>query len=236
MTAPALPDLTACLFDLDGTLVDTLGDFEIALNAMLAAYGRRPVGRAQIACMVGRGTPHLIAAALALEADAPQVDAQAAQALYLQQYARINGQHAHVCAGAAECLAALRAAGLPLACVTNKPQALAQTLLEGLGLAQHFAHIFGGESFARRKPDPLPLLQACRALGSAPRHTLMVGDSVFDAQAARAAGCPFALLDYGYKGGVDAAAISADWRISSLAQLSVLITQVGEEETVSSLQ
>ena len=138
--------------------------------------------------------------------------------------------------GAAECLAALRAAGLPLACVTNKPQALAQTLLEGLGLAQHFAHIFGGESFARRKPDPLPLLQACRALGSAPRHTLMVGDSVFDAQAARAAGCPFALLDYGYKGGVNAAAISADWRISSLAQLSVLITQVGEEETVSSLQ
>ena len=104
------------------------------------------------------------------------------------------------------------------------------------GLAQHFAHIFGGESFARRKPDPLPLLQACRALGSAPRHTLMVGDSVFDAQAARAAGCPFALLDYGYKGGVNAAAISADWRISSLAQLSVLITQVGEEETVSSLQ
>ena len=122
MSSPALPHLTACLFDLDGTLVDTLGDFEAALGAMLEAHGRARVSRAQIARMVGRGTPALIAAALALEPDAPPLDAEAAQALYLQHYFRINGTHARVYAGAAEALAALHARGLPLACVTNKPQ------------------------------------------------------------------------------------------------------------------
>ncbi|MBQ9578314.1 MAG: phosphoglycolate phosphatase [Ottowia sp.] len=219
MSSPALPHFTACLFDLDGTLVDTLGDFEAALGAMLETHGRARVSRAQIARMVGRGTPALIAAALALEPDAPPLDAEAAQALYLQHYFRINGQHARVYAGAAEALAALHAQGVPLACVTNKPQAAACALLAQKGLAPFFAHIFGGESFARRKPDPLPLIEACRALGSAPAHTLMVGDSAFDAQAAAAAGCPFALVAGGYAGDAPAGAIAADWHLDNLAQL-----------------
>lgn len=219
MPSPALPRLEACLFDLDGTLVDTLDDFEAALGAMLQAHGRARVGREQIARMVGRGTPALIEAALALEPDAPPVDAAAAQALYLQHYFRINGTHARAYAGAAEALAALHALGVPLACVTNKPQAAARALLAQKGLAQHFAHVFGGDSFARRKPDPLPLIEACRALGSAPAHTLMVGDSVFDAQAAAAAGCPFALVAGGYTGGAPACTIAADWHLDNLAQL-----------------
>ena len=227
MTSTAAPTrLEACLFDLDGTLVDTLGDFEAALGAMLEAYGRRRVSRAQIARMVGRGTPALIAAALTLEPDAPPVDAEAAQALYLQHYFRINGQRARVCAGAAQALAALRARGVPLACVTNKPQPAARALLAQKGLAQHFAHIFGGESFVRRKPDPLPLLEACRALGSAPEHTLMVGDSAFDAQAAAAAGCPFALVAGGYAGDAPPGAIAADWHLDNLTQLKGIFCPV----------
>ena len=138
---------------------------------------------------------------------------------YQQHYRSVSGQHAVVYPGVLAGLQTLQAAGLALACVTNKPVAFAKPLLAQLGLAEFFSHVFGGDSFARKKPDPMPLLKACEALGTLPGRTLMVGDSSNDAAAARAAGCPVVLVTYGYNHGQPARNVDADRFVDSLAQL-----------------
>jgi phosphoglycolate phosphatase len=142
---------------------------------------------------------------------------------YVHHYLAINGQHAPIYAGVAEGLAMLRARGLRLACLTNKPIAFARPLLAAKGLDGYFEHLFGGEAFERKKPDPLPLLKTCEALGSAPARTLMVGDSSNDAQAARAAGCPVVLVSYGYNHGQPVREVDADGFVDSLAELDGLL-------------
>jgi phosphoglycolate phosphatase len=117
-------------------------------------------------------------------------------------------------------LAGLRAAGLKLACLTNKPVAFARELLAAKGLAGAFQLCFGGDSFARKKPDPLPLLEACKALGTSPARTLMVGDSRNDVLAARGAGCPVVLVSYGYNHGEPAGSAGADRVIDRLDELA----------------
>ena len=229
----------ACMVDLDGTLVDTLGDFEAALGAMLTAIGRPPVTRAQIGRMVGKGSEHLIRAALALTAppDAPQ-DPAAQEALaeqawrhYQAAYLRTNGQYSTVYPGAEAGLKALRAQGLRLACLTNKPIAFAHPLLAAKGLEGYFDHVFGGDSFARKKPDPLPLIETCRALGTPPAQTLMVGDSSNDAAAARAAACPVVLVTYGYNHGEPIRAVDADGFVDRLDALPARLLPAGTAQT-----
>jgi phosphoglycolate phosphatase len=211
--------LQAAIVDLDGTMVDTVGDFEVALNAMLTDHALPPVDRAFIARTVGKGSEHLIRSTLA------QVGAEAslyasAFARYQHHYLAINGQHSVVYPGVVDGLRQLAAAGLQLACLTNKPTAFARPLLAAKGLDGFFAHVFGGDAFARKKPDPLPLLETCRALGSLPAHTLMVGDSSNDAQAARAAGCPVVLVNYGYNHGQPVADARPDAVIAGLNALA----------------
>ena len=192
--------LQAVIVDLDGTLIDTVGDFEVALNAMLAELNLPAVGRSFIARTVGKGSEHLIRSTLA-QAGADAGLYATAWARYQHHYLAINGQYSAVYPGVVEGLQRLAAAGLPLACLTNKPTAFARPLLVAKGLDGFFVHVFGGDAFARKKPDPLPLLETCRALGTLPAHTLMVGDSSNDALAAHAAGCPVALVNYGYNHG-----------------------------------
>ena len=211
-------DLDAAIVDLDGTLVDTVGDFELALNGALADLGFAPVSRAFIARTVGKGTEHLIRSTLA-EAGAPAARFDEADARYRAHYLRINGERSVVYPGAAEGLAALKAAGLKLACLTNKPAAFARPLLAAKDLARWFEHAFGGDAFERKKPHPLPLLKTCEALGTEPSRTLMVGDSVNDAQAARAAGCPVVLVRYGYNHGEPVEAAGADAVLDRIDEL-----------------
>jgi phosphoglycolate phosphatase len=154
---------------------------------------------------------------------APASDYDAAWARYQHHYIAINGQHSAVYPGVLQGLAALRGLGLRLACLTNKPNAFAQPLLAQKGLDVFFEFAFGGDAFARKKPDPLPLLQTCKALGTDPGHTLMVGDSQNDADAARAAGCPVVLVGYGYNHGEPAASARPDAVIASLADLPALL-------------
>ncbi len=211
--------LQAVIVDLDGTLVDTVGDFEVALNAMLAEQGLPPVGRAFIALTVGKGSEHLIRSTLA-QAGADAGLYATAYARYQHHYLAINGQYSAVYPGVVDGLRRLAAAGLPLACLTNKPTAFARPLLAAKGLSGFFVHVFGGDAFARKKPDPLPLLETCRALGTLPAHTLMVGDSSNDAQAARAAGCPVVLVNYGYNHGQPVADARPDAVIAGLDALA----------------
>lgn len=213
-----LRDFDAALVDLDGTLVDTVGDFEVALGRMLADLGLAPVDRAFIERTIGQGSEHLIRCTLA-EAGGPSGAYDEAWQRYQAHYRVINGCHSAVYPGVEEGLARLRAAGLELVCLTNKPAAFARELLAAKGLAEAFAHCFGGDSFARKKPDPMPLIEACKALGTSPARTLMVGDSRNDVLAARGAGCPVVLVRYGYNHGEPAEAAGADWVIERLDEL-----------------
>jgi phosphoglycolate phosphatase len=132
-----------------------------------------------------------------------------------------NGQASEVYPGVREGLQALAARGFKMACLTNKPLAFAKPLLQAKGLDGFFSHVFGGDSFERKKPDPLPLLKTCEALGTRPENTLMVGDSSNDAQAAHAAGCPVVLMTYGYNHGHDIRATPALTYLDRLSQLDI---------------
>ena len=220
--------LDACIVDLDGTLIDTLGDFEVALNHMLATLSRPAVSRAVIEQLVGKGSEHLIRSVLAhVEAQRGNPGFVVSSALfdeawqaYQRHYRLINGRHSAVYPGVVEGLRALQGAGLRLACLTNKPGAFARPLLQAKGLDSFFTAVFGGDAFERKKPDPLPLLKTCEALGSEAGRTLMIGDSSNDAQAARAAGCPVVLVSYGYNHGQPVRAVDADGYLDSLADLA----------------
>lgn len=210
----------ACMLDLDGTLVDTLGDFVAVLHLMLADLGLPPVSREFVEHTIGRGGEHLVRQTLA-HAGADPALFDRAWALYQRHYAAVNGEHAAVYPGVVEGLAALRGLGLPLAVLTNKPAAPARELLRRKGLAGYFAQVFGGDDFPKKKPDPLPLLNTCEALGTPPSATWMIGDSRNDAEAARAAGCPLVLVTYGYNHGEDIRAVPALQHVGRLDEISL---------------
>lgn len=172
--------------------------------------------------MVGKGSAHLLRSALQHGGLTPAAAARLqpdAWTRYQAHYLASNGAHSNVYPGVVEGLTALRACGLPLACLTNKPVGFARPLLQAKGLAGFFSHVFGGDSFERTKPDPLPLLKTCAALGTAPANTLVVGDSQNDGIAARAAGCPVVLVTYGYNHGEPIEQAPHDRLIGSLTEL-----------------
>jgi phosphoglycolate phosphatase len=222
-TAPMqLIGLRAAIVDLDGTMIDTVDDFAVALNAVLADLSLPRIERAFIERTIGKGSEHLIRSTLAEVGADPALYA-AAWALYQQHYEVVNGEHSAVFPGVPEGLEWLAAAGFKLACLTNKPTAFAVTLLRKKGLDRFFEAVFGGDAFERKKPDPLPLIRTCETLGFAPVQTLMVGDSSNDARAARAAGCPVVLVSYGYNHGEPVAAVDTDGVVDRLDQLGGLL-------------
>jgi phosphoglycolate phosphatase len=211
----------ACILDLDGTLVDTLGDFVAVLGRVLNELGLAAAPRAFVERTVGQGSEHLIRTTLAhVGGDARLYET--AWTSYQAHYAALNGNHAEVYPGVREGLVRLRARGLPLAVLTNKPAAFARELLRRKGLFDHFDFVFGGDDFERKKPDPLPLLKTCEALGTRPGQTWMVGDSRNDAQAADAAGCPLVLVSYGYNHGENIRAVPAREHVNRLDEISWL--------------
>ncbi|TFZ01720.1 phosphoglycolate phosphatase [Ramlibacter humi] len=212
-------DLQAAIVDLDGTMVDTLGDFTEALRRVHQDLGLPVLDSPSIERMVGKGSEHLIRSALAAAGGAASLYDPAWDA-YQRHYGRINGRHSDVFPGVAEGLQSLRGRGLRLACLTNKPTGFARELLAEKGLAEFFDVVFGGDAFERKKPDPLPLLRTCEALGTATARTLAIGDSSNDAAAARAAGCPVVLVTYGYNHGEPVRAVDADGFVDSLAELA----------------
>lgn len=214
----------AAIIDLDGTLVDTLGDFTAALDAMLAELSLPRVSASVVERFIGKGSEHLIRATLS-HVGAGEGLYDRAWASYQSAYRGLNGRRADVYPGVEEGLRRLRAAGLRLACLTNKPGEFARELLRMKGLDGAFEQVFGGDAFERKKPDPLPLLKTCEALGCAPGRTLVVGDSRNDAAAARAAGCPVVLVTYGYNHGEPVRSVDADAFVDSLAEVPALLSR-----------
>lgn len=233
MDAASAPHLLhsckAVMIDLDGTMVDTLGDFAKAVDGMLQDLKLPALDASHIEHMVGKGSEHLLHSVLThvlTEAGEGDVATKVAQCMpeawnrYQWHYERVNGQFSALYPGVEQGLQALAKTGLPMACLTNKPTAFAHELLKAKGLHGYFSHVFGGDAFERKKPDPMPLLKTCEALGTQPATTLMVGDSSNDASAARAAGCPVVLVTYGYNHGEPIRAVNADAFVDSLVELT----------------
>ncbi len=219
--------LEAVLFDLDGTLLDTVGDISLALNRTLDDYGWAPVASDDVRRMIGRGSPILIeraAAAQHRELDEPTQTAMVER--FFHHYGRLqeSGEFdAKPYSGVAECLRRLHGAGVRTAVVTNKQHRFALGLLERLNLSGWVDLVVGGDSCKRRKPDPEPLLFACEFFRVPPSRTLMVGDSINDVQAARGARIPIICVSYGYNEGQDPRELPCDVLIDDLAELPSMI-------------
>ena len=218
--------IRAAIIDLDGTMLHTVPDFELALNGMRAGLGLAPITEAIIEPMVGKGSEKLIRDVLALDFDAARTDAvfEEAMASYQRHYLQINGQCSTLYPEVIEGLQALKALGLRLACVTNKPIAFATPLLAQKGLAPYFEIVYGGDSLPKKKPDPLPLLQVCGDFDLAPSQVVAIGDSSNDAEAARAAGCFVLTVPYGYNHGQSVQSINSDGIVDSLREAAKWIS------------
>lgn len=215
----------AVLFDLDGTLVDSVPDLATAVDATLAEFGREPAGEARVREWVGNGAQRLVKRALtgSMDGEPPAALFEQAFPRFLEHYGRHLSDRSRLYPGVAEALATLRAQGLALAVVTNKPERFVAPLLSALGIARDFAVVVGGDTLARKKPHPAPLLHAADALGAAPAATLMVGDSRNDVLAARAAGMGIVCVPYGYNHGEDIRLAAPDAVVEDLRELASLL-------------
>lgn len=219
--------LSAVLFDLDGTLLDTAADIALALNRAISKQGCRELTEDEVRRMIGRGSPILIERALASQGRT--VDG-AAQAALLERFFHYYGElevsnedRAQPYTGVLESLQTVHESALRTAVVTNKHHRFAAALLERLGLARWVDVVVGGDTCARRKPDPQPLLFACELLRVPASESLMVGDSVNDVRAARAAGIPIVCVSYGYNEGRAPQTLECDVLIDSLTELPALL-------------
>lgn len=185
------------LFDLDGTLIDSVPDLTNALNEVLREYGHPPLSRAEVAPMVGDGVPALVGRAFAARG-ASTVEAAAALPRYIEVYEANATNLTRPYPGVVATLAALRRDGYRTAVCTNKLQQATETVLQGLELAMLFDGVAGGDRYPVKKPDPGHLLRLIDELGGSPERAAMVGDSENDAAAARAAGLSLILMGYGY--------------------------------------
>jgi len=219
--------LDALLFDLDGTLLDTAADIAVALNRALAEFHLQPMPDIDVRRMIGRGSPILIERAAASQGRALDQTTQAAMVeRFFHHYGALQENEefqAQPYAGVSEGLRLLHGAGLRTAVVTNKQERFASGLLERLHLKQWIDLVVGGDSCERRKPDPQPLLYACGRLDAPPSRTLMVGDSINDVEAARAAQIAVVCVPYGYNEGNDPRELPCDALIEDLSQLPPLL-------------
>jgi phosphoglycolate phosphatase len=188
---------TALVFDLDGTLVDSLPDLEAALVATLREVGAPALSRDEVRGMIGDGTAALVSRALAARGLPPaMLSERLARFLALYEAAPVARSRPYP--GVPETLAALRRDGRSLAVCTNKPQRATLAVLSGLGLEEFFAGIIGGDVLPVKKPDPGHLRAAIEAIGAMPGDAVMIGDNEHDVATAKAAGVPVILVRYGY--------------------------------------
>ncbi|MFC5472833.1 phosphoglycolate phosphatase [Paraherbaspirillum soli] len=214
----ALSGIAAAIIDLDGTMLDTAPDFHVAVNRTRADLDLAPLDQQTIVDFVGKGSENLIRRVLSLDYTPPEVEHHFAAALdsYQRHYQAINGTHATLYPEVIDGLQAMRDKGLRLACVTNKPIVFALALLEKAGLRQYFELVYGGDSFPKKKPDPMPLLAVCSEFDLEPAQIVAIGDSSNDAQAARAAGCRVFNVPYGYNHGEPIQDVESDGIVATL--------------------
>lgn len=213
------------VFDLDGTLVDSVPDLANAVNATLSDLQLPEHHQDEVRGWIGNGAQLLIKRALAGD-----IKGDVSAELFEKVYPSFLAYYAeHLCIdsvlyeGVTDTLQALKQSGVTLACVTNKPSQFTAPLLEQLGLAEFFEYIACGDTFSEKKPHPMPLLKVAEHFNVKPDQSLMVGDSINDIQAAISAGFRSVCVDYGYAGEHDIYTMGADVVISRFSQLNELL-------------
>ena len=210
--------IKAVVIDLDGTLLDTAPDLADAAMAMANELGLQPVDLATVKTYIGNGVSRLVKRVLTRQMDA-EPDAELfsrALPLYEKHYGAGVSRKSKPFAGVIEGLDALKKMGVRLACITNKAEKFTVPLLKDTNLFDYFELILSGDSLPKKKPDPMPLLHACKQFGIEASDLLLIGDSLNDAQAARAAGCPVFVVPYGYNRGRDVRELDVDAIVPSL--------------------
>lgn len=209
------------MVDLDGTLIHTAPDLADCANRMLAELGRAPFPVETVMTWIGNGVPRLVKRALTSEmwAEPDAALFERALAIYQSHYAGHVSDLSRPFPGVVTGLDRLKARGFRLACITNKAEAFTRPLLRNLYLDGYFELVLSGDSLPKQKPDPLPLLHACRHFGITPEHGVLVGDSSNDVEAARAAGMPVICVTYGYNHGHDIRESHPDAVVDSLADV-----------------
>jgi phosphoglycolate phosphatase len=198
--------IEAVLFDLDGTLIDSVPDLAAAIDVMLQGVGKSPAGETKVSRWVGNGAPALVKRALA---DRDSVDQEIESKEFASAYSVFESAYAERLAsatglyeGVIEVLSALSAAKIKLGLITNKPRRFTLPLLSALNIRDVFDDVICGDDFEHKKPHPLPLQNALKNLHCKPEQAIMVGDSISDIKAAASAGVKSVAVTYGYNHGM----------------------------------
>lgn len=215
------------LIDLDGTLVDSVPDLAYCVDEMMERLGLPRRGEAAVRDWVGNGVERLVRRALTgeLDGEPDEADFERAYPLFLELYRENTSTRSVLYPGIRDGLDYLKVAGYALGCVTNKAAQFSEPLLQDLGIRDYFGTLICGDTLPRKKPDPMPLVHAAEHFGVRPEDALMVGDSVSDVKAARAAGFGIVCMSYGYNHGRDIREASPDAVIDSLVELKGLLEQ-----------
>ena len=185
------------IFDLDGTLIDSKLDLAHSVNATRAYMGMDPLAHDLVSSYVGNGAPVLIRRALGDAAT--ETDVERALDFFIRYYAQHCLDYTALYSGVRQALDRLKDAGMPLSVLTNKPVKISHRIIAGLGLTEHFFQVYGGNSFDRKKPDPVGIVTLMAESGVAPAQTFMVGDSAVDILTARNAGVRSCGVTYGFQ-------------------------------------
>ncbi len=214
-------DVKLIIFDLDGTLVDSVPDLALAVNLMLDAQGRSRVSETSVRKWVGNGALRLLKRALTgtMQGEPDPCLLEEARAQFFVAYWQHLSDRSELYPGVAEVLSRLQSDGCQMACVTNKPAAFTLPLLKNLGINQYLQPVISGDTLRVRKPDPGPLLEVLRTLDVEPQQTVMVGDSISDYHAALASGIRVMLVSYGYHQGVDLQALHLQALLNDFSEL-----------------
>lgn len=220
--------IKAVMIDLDGTLLDTACDLAAAANMMLRELGRVELPLETIQSYIGKGIQKLVKRSLTGSLDEePEAELfDRAMPIYERDYAKTLCVNTQPYPGVMEGLNALREAGFRLACVTNKAEAFTLPLLRATELLGYFDIVLSGDSLPKKKPHPMPLLHACKHFGILPHEMLLIGDSLNDAEAARAAGCHIFCVPYGYNEGRDVQELDCDAIVPSVYDATKLIQKL----------
>lgn len=213
------------LIDVDGTLVDSVPDLAYCVDEMMKALDMPVHGEAKVREWVGNGVERLTRRALIGQLEGEPDDAlfEKAYPIFMDLYAENTSKRSMLYPGVSDGLAFLKAEGYRLGCVTNKAEQFTVPLLTDLGVADNFEIIISGDTLPVKKPDPGPLLHAARFFDVKPENALMIGDSISDVKAARAAGFQIVCMTYGYNHGIDIREANPDVVIDSMAELPAIL-------------